>query len=138
MNSLQESNKALVQAAFERWRDGTGSPFDLLNDDAEWTIMGSSPLSRTYRGKQDFMESVFGPFSARLSTPVKPTAIRGLYADCDTVIVFFDGAATAKDGKPYRNTYSWFFTMKDGRVTSAVAFLDMSVVDDLFARVSPT
>jgi len=35
-------NKALVQASFERWKIGTGGPFELLAPDAEWTIVGSS------------------------------------------------------------------------------------------------
>src|ERR1700733_10853197 len=41
-------NKALVQASFDRWSAGTGSPFELLAPDADWTIVGSSPLSKTY------------------------------------------------------------------------------------------
>jgi hypothetical protein len=28
--SEQESNKAVVLASFDRWRDGTGGPFELL------------------------------------------------------------------------------------------------------------
>ena len=42
------NNKALVQASFDRWRSGTGSPFELLVPEADWTIVGSSPLSKTY------------------------------------------------------------------------------------------
>ena len=31
----EDSNKALVQASFDRWRSGTGGPFELLASDAE-------------------------------------------------------------------------------------------------------
>jgi hypothetical protein len=31
-------------------------------------------------------------------------AVRGIDADGDMVIIFFDAVATAKDGVPYRNT----------------------------------
>src|SRR5580692_11787546 len=103
----QASNKALVQASFDRWRDGTGGPFELLAPDAEWTIAGSSPLSNTYHRKE-FLEDVIAPFNARMATPVVPTVL-GIHADGDTVVIRFDGAGTAKDGKPYRNTYAWFF-----------------------------
>ena len=96
-------NKALVQASFERWKNGTGGPFELLASDAEWTIVGSSPLSKTYHSKQEFIDKVIGPFNARMAKPLVPT-IRGLYADGDTVIIFFDAAGTAKDGVPYHNT----------------------------------
>jgi hypothetical protein len=39
--TLEETkNLALVQAGFDAWRAGSGSPFDLLADDASWTIVG--------------------------------------------------------------------------------------------------
>ncbi len=131
----QHDNKALVQASFDRWRDGTGSPFELLADDAEWTIVGSSPLSKTYR-KQQFLDEVILPFNARLAKPLVPS-VRGIYADGDMVIIFFDAAATAKDGVPYRNTYTWYFQMNGGKVTKATAFFDTKDFDEFWARVSP-
>ena len=63
--STQESNKALVRESFERWAHGTGSPFELLLPDVEWTIVGSSPLSKTYHGVSSFMDEVIHPFNAR-------------------------------------------------------------------------
>src|ERR1700733_7987679 len=114
-SAAQESNKALVQASFDRWRDGTGSPFELLVAETEWTIVGSSPLSKTYRSKQEFLDEGIGPFNARMAIPLVPT-IRGLYADGDVVIIFFDASAAAKDGVPYRNTYTWYFQMDAGQV----------------------
>lgn len=50
--------------------------------------------------------------------------VRGIYADGDMVIALWDGTATAKDGKPYNNTYSWYMTMKNGRIVRVVAFFD--------------
>ena len=90
-------NKALVQASFERWRAGTGSPFELLAPDADWTIVGSSPLSKIYTSRQAFLDEVIQPFNARMATPLVPT-VRGIYADRDMVIILFDAAATTKDG----------------------------------------
>lgn len=135
--TFTETNRAIVQAAFDKWRTGQGSPFDLLLPEAEWTIVGSSPLSRTYRSKQQFMDEVITPFNQRVRSPLVPT-VRGLYADADTVIIFFDGATTALDGLPYRNTYTWYFTMKGGRVVKATAFFDTRVFDELWNRVSPS
>jgi ketosteroid isomerase-like protein len=131
-----ESNKALVRAGFDRWASGTGSPFELLVPDAEWTIVGSSPLSKTYGSRQQFLDEVIHPFNARMRTPLVPT-VRGLYGDGDTVIIFFDGAATAKDGVPYRNTYTWYFRMKASTVVSVVAFFDTREFDDFWNRVAP-
>src|SRR6516225_8469417 len=118
--SVEEKNKALVRAGFERWAEGTGSPFELLAPDAEWTIVGTSPLSKTY-GRQQFLDEVIGPFNARMAKPLA-TTVRGIYADGDMVITLFDAEGMAKDGQPYRNTYSWYFQMRDGLVTKAIAF----------------
>jgi uncharacterized protein len=132
--SLQ--NKALVQASFDRWSAGTGSPFELLVPEADWTIVGSSPLSRTYFTRQDFLEEVIQPFNARMASPLVPS-IRGIYADGDMVIAFFDAAATTRDGQPYHNTYTWYFRMKDSKVVSATAFFDTREFDEFWNRVSP-
>jgi ketosteroid isomerase-like protein len=136
-SASQLDNKALVQASFARWESGTGGPFELLAADAEWTIVGSSPLSKTYRSKQEFLDKVIGPFNARMAKPLVPT-IRGIYADGDMVIIFFDATATAKDGVPYHNTYTWYFQMKAGQVIRATAFFDTREFDEFWSRVSPT
>ena len=130
------SNKVLVQSAFERWRAGTGSPFELLAPEVDWTIVGSSPLSKTYPNRQAFLDEVIGPFNARMATPLVPS-VRGIYADGDMVIAFFDAAATTKDGQPYHNTYTWYFRMKDAKVVSAVAFFDTREFDEFWDRVTP-
>jgi ketosteroid isomerase-like protein len=130
------ANKAAVQASFNRWVDGTGSPFDLLEPTASWTIVGSSPLSKTYDSRQQFMDEVIKPFNARMKSRLVPT-MRGLYADDDTVVIFFDANATAKDGKPYHNTYTWYFQMQQQRVVNVVAFFDTREFDEFWDRVAP-
>lgn len=131
-----ESNKALVRESFERWRAGTGGPFELLAPEADWTIVGSSPLSKTYPSRQAFLDEVIGPFNARMSRPLVPT-VHGVYANGDTVVILFDAEATARDGLPYRNTYSWYLRMRDGKVVSATAFFDTREFDEFWTRVSP-
>ncbi len=134
--SVQDTNKALVRASFERWIVGTGSPFELLLPEAEWSIVGSSPLSRTYRGAQAFLDEVIRPFNARLHSPLVPN-LRGIYADGNAVIIFFDGTAIATDGIPYRNTYTWYFYMEGGMVSKAIAFFDTREFDEFWQRVQP-
>jgi uncharacterized protein len=132
----EAANKAIVQASFEAWAAGTGSPFDLLADDASWTITGRSVVSKTYGSKAAFMSEVIRPFNARMSVGLKP-AIRDIYADGDAVIVFFDASSTARDGKPYSNTYAWFLDMRDGKVVKASAFFDSIEFNELWQRVTP-
>lgn len=132
-----DSNLEVVHAAFERWRMGTGGPFELLEDETTWTIVGSSPFSKTYQSKKHFMDEVIGPFNARLTRPLVPT-VRRLYADGDTVVALFDGEALAKDGIVYRNTYAWFLQMNNGRIVNSTAFFDTRIFDEFWNRVPPT
>jgi ketosteroid isomerase-like protein len=133
--TTEQSNKALVSAAFERWRNGTGSPFDLLHPDVEWTIVGSSPLSKTYYGKQQFFDLVVSPFNARLASPAVPT-VHGIYADGDMVIIRYDAEALAIDGIPYLNTYTWYLQMKDKQAVKGIAFFDTRYYDALWTRIT--
>jgi ketosteroid isomerase-like protein len=130
------SNKNTIQAAFDAWRNGTGSVFDLLAPDATWTIVGNSPVSKTFGNKQEFMDVVITPFNRRLSKPLRP-AVRGIYADGDTVIACFDAEATASDGKPYRNTYAWFMQMRGGKIVRVTAFFDTIEFTDFWKRITP-
>jgi ketosteroid isomerase-like protein len=136
-SATEARNVDIVQQRFAAWRAGTGSPFDLLTDSATWTIVGRSLGAGTYQGRAAFLHGVIRSFNARMRGGIKP-AIRRLYADGNTVIVFFDAEGTARDGLPYRNTYAWFLEMQDGRITGAWAFFDSLAFDDLWRRVPPT
>jgi ketosteroid isomerase-like protein len=132
----EESNRARVAASFDAWRAGTGSPYDLLAQDASWTIAGHSLAAKTYPSRADFIEEVIRPFNARMKSRLIP-AVHRMFADGDTVIVHFDAAGTASDGRPYNNTYAWILEMKEGAIVRANAFFDSIVFDELWRRVSP-
>lgn len=135
-DSTETRNKALVRSGLEAWAAGTGSPYDLLADDVQWTIVGNSHASKTYPSREAFLSGVIRPFNARMKEPLKPT-IRHLYADGDTVVAFFDARGVARDGKPYVNTYAWILNMKDGRIVRASAFFDAIEFNDFWTRVAP-
>jgi hypothetical protein len=136
MASQEERNRALVRQGFDAWRDGTGSPYGLLADEASWTITGNSAAAKTYPTRDAFLGEVIRPFNARMASRLVPT-IRRLYAEGDTVIVFFDAEGTARDGQPYRNTYAWFLDLQEGKIVRANAFFDSIAFDDLWHRVTP-
>jgi len=129
-------NKQLIQASFDRWRAGTGGPFELLAADATWTITGNPLAAKEYSSRDEFLDAVIKPFNARLTKPLFPT-IRSLHSEGDTVIVLFDGEATALNGKPYRNTYAWFMEMQNGKIVKVTAFFDSITFDDFWKRVQP-
>jgi ketosteroid isomerase-like protein len=134
--SRAEHNKQLVRDCFDAWAQGTGGPFDLLDDDAVWTIEGRSIAAKTYVGRKCFIREVIRPLNARLRGRLKPK-VRSICADGDTVVILFDGEATARDGKPYTNTYFWQFEMQGGKIVKASALYDSIAFNDLWTRVAP-
>ena len=136
-SATETENLRKVKEGFEAWKSGTGSPYQLLDENVSWTIVGNSLASKEYKSRKAFIDEVITPFNARMSKPLKPV-IRNIYADGDTVIVFFDAEGTAKDEKIYANTYSWFLRMKDGRIDRAVAFFDSIHFNDLWTRIPVT
>ena len=132
----EEANKATIARAFEEWAAGTGGPYALLADDATWTIVGNSPASRRYGSRQEFLDLVIDPFNARMASPLVP-AVHALYAEDDWVIALFDASGTARDGRPYNNTYSWYLRLRDGQIVEAIAFFDTIEFTDLWKRTTP-
>jgi ketosteroid isomerase-like protein len=132
----EEHNRTLIAHSLDAWRDGTGSPYDLLADNVSWTITGNSVAAKTYPSKEAFLSEVIRPFNARMRTRLVPV-VRTLYAEGDTVIAFFDASGTARDGETYANTYAWFLQMKDGRIVKVNAFFDSKTFDAFWQRVTP-
>lgn len=89
--SVAERNRAAIAAGLQVWADGTGSPYDLLAEEARWTITGNSRAARTYPTKQALIDEVIRPFNARMRERLVPTVHR-LYAEDDTVIAHFDAS----------------------------------------------
>ncbi|MEJ7677984.1 MAG: nuclear transport factor 2 family protein [Segetibacter sp.] len=127
-------NKQIVREQFDRWVNGSGNFFDLLADNVEWTVAGKISSSGVYKSKKSFLEEAVNPITEKLSTRITPKLL-GIYQDNETVTLLWEGTATAKDNKPYKNTYCWILTMKDGKISKGIAFLDTHVLHELMTRV---
>lgn len=117
-------NGTIVREAFERWTTGGGNVFDLLSPDVRWTIHGSGPVADTYNGVEDFVQRGSVPLVSRLATPLRPD-VHDIWAVEDKVVIRFDASATTTSGAPYSNQFVWIWSMKDGVVVEAEAFLDL-------------
>ena len=104
-----------------------------------WRIEGHSVASREYADRQQFIDEVLAPFGARFAAGerFRPSRIRSIHADGDTVIVIWDGRGVANDGRPYENSYAWIMRMRDGKVVDGTAFYDSISFNDLWSRVAP-
>ena len=133
---IEDANKHVIRKAFDEWAAGTGGIWGLLDQDLTWTVIGTGPISGRYHSRQDFLDQVITQIDRRLSDPLSPT-VRGIYADGDMVIVRFDAAGTARDGQPYRNSFTWYLRMEQGQVVEGTAFFDTLALNDLWQRVTP-
>jgi uncharacterized protein len=130
----EAQNRAIVAERFDAWRAGTGGPFELLAENAKWTIAGNSMAAGTYPSREAFMSEVIQPFNARIVGSLYPT-VRALYADGDTVIAHFDATAPTINGGVYENTYTWIMDLEDGRIINVTAFFDSIAFDALWTSV---
>ena len=133
---LETSNRALVQKAFDAWKEGTGTPYDLLAEDMTWTIVGKTVVPQVYTSKAAFMDTIMRPFGARVMGPLHPT-VHAIYAEGTSVAIHAEVDGTAKDGKPYHNSYAWFLEMKAEKIVRVVAFVDVAPFNELFERITP-
>lgn len=132
--STTESNKQLVADAFKAWAEGTGTPFDILAEDVDWTITGSCPKAGRTTTKQQFVDNAVTPILGRIPDGLTPT-VKLLHADGDWVVVLWEGKGTAADGVAYDNTYSWHLRIADDQVVEGIAFFDGILLADLFERL---
>ncbi len=121
-------NKKLVQEAFTAWANGDGMAFfNLLADNATWTVMGTCPISGTYVGRERLVEDALKPQRAKLAGPPTPTVTQ-LIAEGDTVVIQWMGKGTTKAGQPYNNSYCYVVQIENGSIIRGTAYLDTELV----------
>ncbi|MDC4772635.1 hypothetical protein OFN07_18345 [Acinetobacter baumannii] len=122
-NESKAQSTSEIQNAFELWKNGQGSVFDLLSEHVKWTVAGYSPVSGTYKTKQEFIDQAVKPINSFFAKPLKPT-VNHIIAQGNNVVVLWDGVAQAKDGRLYKNNYAWHFVMENKKAIEVTAYLD--------------
>jgi ketosteroid isomerase-like protein len=117
-------NKQLLQHVFSELSNGNPGPFvESVADDVRWNIIGTTPWSKTFEGKQAVLTDLLGPLNTNFDVPIQVTAHRFIAED-DFVVVEGRGQATTKSGKPYNNTYCWVYRFADGKVIEVTEYMD--------------
>jgi hypothetical protein len=80
-----------------------------------WRIEGRSLAAGDYASAADVVEWVLTLFTQRfpVDEPFRPTRIRSVIADGDTVGVIWDGRGVATDGATYENSDAWIMRLSD-------------------------
>ena len=125
-------NKKLIQDAFTAWARGDSNAFfNLLAEDVHWTVIGSTPVSRTYPSRDAFVEGAAKPLTAKLAGPIVPT-VRDIIAEGDKVVLQWEGRSSGKNGTIYHQTYCWVMRMADGKVREGTAYLDTELITQIW------
>jgi len=129
-------NKKLIQEAFTAWANGDGMAFfNLLADDATWTVMGNCPISGTYVGRRQLIENALQPQRAKLAGPPTPI-VQNMIAEGDTVVIQWMGRGTTKTGLPYNNAYCYVVQLENGKIIQGTAYLDTELVRSIWESPS--
>lgn len=128
----ETTNREIIRDGFEAWSAGRGSVFDLLADDAVWTIVGNSAAG-TYQSRAEFLDRVIRPF--------KRTALHSARADGARALRrrrhgnLLRRLSHGARQPPLQQHLHVVLELQDGAVTNASAFFDLIAFDDLWARV---
>ena len=122
-------NKRILQEAFAALESGDGKPFvDCMADDFAWTVMGTTPWSRTYSGKAAVQRELMAPLFSQFAERYTNRAIRFIAED-DYVVVQCQGRVTTKSGHAYNNDYCYICRFSDGRMVALTEYLDTALVE---------
>src|SRR4051812_2665437 len=130
MNS--SDNKRIVVDAYAALAAGNPAPYlELLSEDVSITMFGDHRFARTFRGRNDVYQNLFGPIRETLDGTVR-IKLTNAVAENDTVIVEAQGEARTKDGRGYKNTYCFVFELKDGKIIASREYMDTQLVKATF------
>jgi ketosteroid isomerase-like protein len=134
--SAIENKKALAAACAELAR-GNAQPFrETLADDCVWHMIGTTPWSGTYRGKDVILGRLLRPLREQFADQYTNAASR-IVAEDDVVVVECRGSVTTRSGKPYRNTYCWVCRMEDGKIRELTEYMDTQLVAEVLEPPPP-
>lgn len=126
-----EQNRKIVEDAVAEWQSGNPDAFyQILDENVNWTVIGTTEVSGTYTSRQDFIDGAVRKIGKRIDGQVTPEIV-DIVTEGDRLVFRWDGRGKMADGTPYSNRYSWAMTFKDGKVVEGTAYLDTALVDQL-------
>jgi ketosteroid isomerase-like protein len=121
-------NKRLLQHVYVEISKGNLEPLlASLADDIEWTIIGTTRLSGTYRGRQEVIDGIVRPLGEALDGHVAFT-FEPFIGEDDYVVMRARGRGRAKSGRPYNNAYCIVGRIKDGKIHALTDYIDTALI----------
>jgi ketosteroid isomerase-like protein len=129
-----QANKQLLERIYAGLSQGrTELLFDSLDENAQWTIIGSTPLSGTFHGKREIMDVLITPLRAQLASRIA-FSVERVIAEDEHVVLLMRGQATSVTGAPYNQTYCIVARIIGDRIVEMTDYVDTELVTQaLFA-----
>lgn len=129
---LNEMNTAIVRQALEDIGNlNVEGLLAIIDDDIDFRLMGTSPLSRRLRGKEAYM-GIVAEVATYLDGFIELT-VDELIPAGEWVIVRASGHAVMKaTGADYDNEYCMLWKLKDGRVVKLREYTCTKLIMDHF------
>lgn len=125
-------NKQVVRNFYDAAARGDmDACFALLADDIQWTNIGETRFSGTYKGKQVLLEQLLGPLFGQLKAGIA-TTIENLIAEADVVVAQTTGTAETHDGVPYNNSYCQVMRIRQGKIVEVKEYFDTQLTSSVF------
>jgi ketosteroid isomerase-like protein len=129
---MSERAKALVTEAFAAFANGDPSRYvGLLAPDVTYTLIGSTPVSGTFRGIDEVRARLLAPLTASLDGPLALRA-RAIFSEGDCVVVQASGRGRLRSGAPYAQTYCFVLRLAGDRIVEVHEYLDTHLVARAF------
>lgn len=137
-DDVTASSRQFVADAFAAWAAGDLSAFrDACHERLQWNIIGTTPLSGRYDGRDSFFGTVGRELTPRLAGPLRPE-VRHIIADGERVAVCFEAHAATTDGGSYDQEYCWVLRVREGVVIEGSAYLDTGLLNRVLEAPLPS
>jgi uncharacterized protein len=138
---MSSSTAEKVQAIFHHLSiQGQQSKFaDFVADNVDWKIMGHSPMSRVYSGKQDFFDGTLKVLAERVLTEPLRLKVTNLIVsndrggdgeeiNADAVVEMEAIDAKCRNGLSYTMKYCWVCGFEKGKIVRVRAYIDTGLL----------
>jgi ketosteroid isomerase-like protein len=93
--------------------------------DATWWLRGDLPVSGTWTGPGEILDTFLAAMVSRLDSSQPLTQeLKRMVAEGDTVVAEWTSRATTRDGQAYENDYAVVFVVRDGKIAAVREYFD--------------
>jgi ketosteroid isomerase-like protein len=126
--------KEFITELFERWEEGDSGPFfEALAPDVIWTAKGTTPISGTYIGREEYFEKCYGQLQSIFSGPTR-CQVKRIVGEGDTVVVEWEGETPTVSGVLYTQDYCWVIRVSEDNnsIAEVTGYYDTERISALF------